>query len=95
MIDSTVIPDEKIQAAAREWSSNSLEKYAFIAGAEWALVTVDPLCAAGAEIIMKHQEFLKELREYDIECFAETGHYLLPQSIRAKIQSLIIEHVEK
>jgi len=44
---------------------------------------------------MKHQEFLKELREYDIECFAETGHYLLPQSIRAKIQSLIIEPVEK
>ena len=95
MIDSTVIPNEKIQAAAREWSSNSLEKYAFIAGAEWALVTVDPLCAAGADIIMKHQEFLKELREFDIRNRIELGHFLLPQSIRAKIQALIIEPAEK
>lgn len=67
-----MIDQSKIQRAAQKWAIDTKKKFPhlsqpeFIAGAEWALKQVDPLCNDGAELIEKLQaenEKLKELVE--------------------------------
>lgn len=64
-----MIDKNKIKFAAQKWAIDTQKKFPhlsepeFIAGAEWALIQVDPLCNDGANLIEKLQSENAKLKE--------------------------------
>lgn len=64
-----MIDQNKIKLAAQKWAIDTKKKFPhlsepqFIAGAEWALSQVDPLCNDGANLIEKLQSENAKLKE--------------------------------